>query len=401
MMEVRQVREDELDGMLTCMTTAYDVPKESWADGFYNGPYNELKWKRVVVADGKVVSCLVLIPAEIYLGGTTVSMGGIAGVATLPDERNHGYAGMLMEDSVGALRGLGFATSGLYPFTFKYYRKFGWEFSGHWPQYRAKPELLPAYREVSHVRPYEERDLPDLMRIYKAHFGRMVGPFVRNERHWKRQIIPRAGEALVYDEDGVRGYLLSHRGEEEGEKRYWAREMVASTDEARRGLVGYLAQRAGEVDRINVSSSMRNLESLGLLTPRAPWEEGYDSRCTIDVGASFMFRIVDLTNAMKALISRIDHLDGDLTIEMHDEIGAWNNEPVTIRGEGAPEVVAGRSSNSLEADVRVLSQIYTGYLSPSDAYSQGLIEVSGPEALRLAEHLFPESEPYIPYLDEF
>ena len=397
-MEVRQVREDELDGMLTCMTTAYDVPKDSWADGFYNGPYNELKWKRVVVADGKVVSCLVFIPAEIYLGGTTVSMGGIAGVATLPDERNHGYAGMLMENSVHALRGLGFATSGLYPFSFKYYRKFGWEFASHWVKCCIAPEMLPSYEEAGRVRPYEERDLPDIMRIYADHYGNRVGPFVRSEMHWRRHIIPRAGEALVYDEDGVRGYLLGYRGEEEGEKRYWAHEIIATDDGSRRGLVGYLAQRAGEVERISIPSCARDLEMLRLMTPRAHWEDGYDPRSVIKITPEFMFRIIDLAGALRALIRRVSDFDGELTIEMQDEIGVRNREPVTVRGA---EVVPGDSPNRLRADVRVFSQIYIGYLSPADALSQGKIEVSGPEALRLAERLFPESEPYIPHLDEF
>jgi predicted acetyltransferase len=401
MIEVRQVREEELDDMLVCMTTAFGVAREAWADGFYNGPYNDIKWKRVVVADGKVVSCLVFIPAEIHLGGSTVSMGGIAGVATLPDERKHGYAGMLMENSVPALRGLGFATSGLYPFSYRYYRRFGWEFCSHWMKLYIKPELLPAYSDVRNVRPYEESDLPSLMRLYKEHFDHMVGPFVRDERHWNRHIISRPGEALVYDRGGVQGYLLGYRGEEDGEKRYWAHEMVASTQESRRGLVGYLAQRAGEVERISVPSCKHNLESLGLFTPRAHWEEGYSPRSTIEVTPGFMFRVIDLKDAMRALVQRIDHVDGDLTIRMEDQIGTWNNDPVTIRGEGAPEVVGGNSSNFLKADVRIFSRIYTGYMSPDDAYSQGLIEVSGPEALRIAEQLFPESEPFVPHLDEY
>ncbi len=401
MIEIRQAREDELDDMLGCMTAAFGVPKEAWADGFYNGLYNDIRWKRVVVVDGKVVSCLVFIPREIYLGGTTVPMGGIAGVATLPEERKHGYAAMLMENSVHALRGLGFATSGLYPFSFRYYRKFGWEFAGHWMKLYIKPELLPAYREAANVRPYAESDLPALMRLYEEHFSSMSGPFVRDERHWQRHIMDRAGEASVYDRDGVQGYLLGHLGEEEDEKRYWAHELVASTQEARRGLVGYLAQRAGEVQRVVVPSCRHNLESLGLLTPRTHWEDGYDPRSVIKVTPGFMFRIIDLKDAMKALVQRIDHVDGDLTLMMDDQIGTWNSAPVTIRGEGTPEIVGGNSANFLKADVRILSQIYIGFLSPTDAYSQGLIEVSGPEALRIAEQLFPQSEPFVPFLDEY
>lgn len=401
MIEIRQAREDELDAMLTCMTAAFGVSKEAWADGFYNGPYNDIRWKRVVVVDGKVVSCLVFIPREMYLGGSTVPMGGIAGVATLPEERKHGYAGMLMENSVHALRGLGFATSGLYPFSFRYYRKFGWEFASQWVKLQIKPELLPAYVEAERVRPYTESDLPGLMRLYDEHFAGMTGPFVRDERHWNQHIIRGAGEALVYDQGGVQGYLLGRQGEEDGERRYWAHELVAGTDDARRALVGYLAQRAGDVHQIVVPSCKHNLGSLGLITPRGQWNDGYDPRGVIQVTPGFMFRVIDLKDAMQALVKRISHLDGDLTIRVDDQIGTWNSVPVTVRGEGAPEVVGGNSANFLKADVRIFSQIYIGYLSPADAYSQGLIEVSGPEALRVAAQLFPESDPFVPFLDEY
>jgi predicted acetyltransferase len=49
----------------------------------------------------------------------------------------------------------------------------------------------------------------------------------------------------------------------------------------------------------------------------------------------------------------------------------------------------------------MFSQIYTGYMSAADACAQGKITVSGSEALRLAEQLFPEQEPFVPYLDEY
>lgn len=291
MVEVREVREDELDSMLDCMAAAYGIDKESWADGFYNGPYNDIRWKQVVVKDERVVSCLVIIPRRMYLGGSTVTLGGIAGVATLPEERCHGYAGMLMTDSVRTLREMGFATSGLYPFSFKYYRKFGWEFASHRIKLDIKPEYLPTYTEAVRVRPFQDADLPDLMRIYQEHFSSLAGPFVRDERHWQRHILPRVQEKLMYDNGGVQGYVLGHRSEEEGERCFNACEMVAATDEARRGVVGYLAQRAGEVGRIHIPSCNYNLEAFGLLTPRAHWEEGYDARGVINIGVDFQFRI--------------------------------------------------------------------------------------------------------------
>lgn len=399
MIEVRQVHEDELDAMLTCMTTAFGVPKESWADGFYNGPYNDLKWKRVVVVEGKVVSCLVFIPARVFLGGTTVSMGGIAGVATLPEERRHGYAGMLLTDSVRVLREQGFATSALYPFSFRYYRKFGWEFASQVLTFSAKPELLPRYGESSRVRPFDEGDLSALMRLYESYYSSRVGPFVRDEMHWKRHILPRAEKVLVYDCDGIQGYLLATQSEEDSETHYRVYEIVVASEEARRGLVGFLAGTAGEASRVTITSSEYDLRALGLLSPRAHWEEGYDPRAEIRIVPQFQFRIIDLEEALKALSRRITSFSGELTIKVRDEIGDWNEQPVTITAPGEVRHVSG--PNWVAGDVRTISQIFVGFLSAPDAFSLGRIEISGAEALDLAQHVFPECEPFIPHLDEF
>jgi hypothetical protein len=60
-----------------------------------------------------------------------------------------------------------------------------------------------------------------------------------------------------------------------------------------------------------------------------------------------------------------------------------------------------RTEHFLEADVRIFSQIFCGYISPTEAVSQGLAQISEPELLPLADQMFPKFEPFIPEMDRF
>jgi predicted acetyltransferase len=401
MIEIRHAKPEELDEMLTVMTTAFGVPKELWEAGFYTYPHDDIRNKQIVIVDGRIVSCLEYIPAEIYLGGSTVRMAGIAGVATLPDERKHGYAGMLMEYSISTMRELGYATSALYPFSFRWYRKYGWEFANQYLIFTTKPDNLPPYHEAAQVRPYRDDDLPALMRLYDEHHSSRVGPFVRNEREWREHILPKYKKVHVYDSAGVQGYLIAGVGEDQDSARFHVKEILAGSEESRRGLIGFLGLLHPDYKTVELITSDFDLRQLRLFPPRADWEEGYESQADVRLRPGFMFRILDLKGALKSLVLRTPDFNGELAIHLSDELAPWNEEPVLIAGRGVPEVTPGDSPNWIKADVRVLSQLYVGFMSASQAYSLGKIETSSPEALALAERLFPESEPFIPAVNEF
>jgi len=395
MIEVRHAQVHELDDMLGVLTTAFRVSKKSWKPGFYAYPHDDIRNKRVVVKDGKVVSCLEFVPVSIYIGGTTVTMGGIAGVATLPNERRQGYSGMLMTDSVHALRELGFATSMLFPASYRFYRKFGWEYSSHYLKYSIKPEYLPASQEAARVRPFEDRDLPTILDIYAQKYAQRYGPFVHNERLWREDMMPRFRELHVYDNGGIQGYLVARR---QPRKVFNIVEMLATTDESRQGLMGFLSTLSPKFALIKFLTCETDLHSLQLLNPRVFWQNEKLPVYKISIRPGLMFRITDLQEALKAILPRISGIDGELTIELQDEIGDWNNQPMTISSSG---VKPGKTKHCLKANIRAFSQVYIGYQTPTQALSQGRIEVSSPQALEIADKMFPGSEPFIVGTDDF
>src|SRR5690242_14662527 len=125
--EVSAVRQDELDTMLALMCQAFGLPFQAAREVFYSDPYFAIENKRVLRVNGSIVSCLTIVDTACWIGQGVVRLGGVAGVVTRPALRRRGYAGRLLRETVRTLDEQGYALSALFPFSYDYYRKFGWE----------------------------------------------------------------------------------------------------------------------------------------------------------------------------------------------------------------------------------------------------------------------------------
>lgn len=75
----------------------------------------------------RLYGCLGVLPAQVRFDGHVVPMGGVGGVATLPQYRRQGAIRACMTAALGDLYQNGAVFSALYPFSRAYYRKFGYE----------------------------------------------------------------------------------------------------------------------------------------------------------------------------------------------------------------------------------------------------------------------------------
>ena len=76
---------------------------------------------------GEMMSTLTVNDYQIRFDGNACRMGGVGGVATLPQYRRRGGIRACFEKALRELHGEGFDFSYLYPFSTAYYRKFGYE----------------------------------------------------------------------------------------------------------------------------------------------------------------------------------------------------------------------------------------------------------------------------------
>ena len=95
---------------------------------------------------GRAFSAMYVGAYTVRFGGEQVLMGGVGGVATLPDARRLGGIREIMKASFRDMYDNGYVFSQLYPFSTEYYRQFGYEKS-----MKVNTWTLP----LEHIRPDE------------------------------------------------------------------------------------------------------------------------------------------------------------------------------------------------------------------------------------------------------
>src|SRR5438132_11992154 len=78
---------------------------------------------------GRLRACLSIIDFRMFFGVYLRPCGGIAGVQSEPASRGRGYAGALLRRGLEIMREDGQYLSSLWPFSFDYYRRYGWEWT--------------------------------------------------------------------------------------------------------------------------------------------------------------------------------------------------------------------------------------------------------------------------------
>ncbi len=386
---VHAARSEDAENALRTLCTAFELDADLARPIFYGDPYFDLSHKRLLTLSGVgIVSALTIVPTRLRVGGVPVPCGGIAGVATRPEWQRLGYAGALLSQTVSDLWDeLRYPLSLLHPVSAPFYRQFGWEFATHDFLWQAVPAALSRHPEARHVRPARETDWPTICDLAARLTAADTGAFARDPRRWSLIRLPLPGrEAYVYEDAGtVTGYALWERTDT-----LTVLEMHGQTDDARQGLAGFLANQPEPMVRWHAAPS--HIAAFGLLSAPDPPAPGV------------MLRIVDLAMALAAVHERLYGAvlrdEGTtLTLRASDPVRPANTAPVRLTGTGV-EPGSPRDRPWLRADIRIWSQLYLGYQTPSAAHALGLVSCDSPATLALANRLFPARLPVIAPLDQ-
>jgi predicted acetyltransferase len=396
---VREARGDEASAAWALQREAFSLAEGSPSPSEPQGRHQEL---RVVSHAGRVVSCLTLLHTRLSFRGTEIPMGGIRHVATHPDEQNRGYAGDLVRDTLHRMSARGLPLSVLFPFSFRYYRKFGYELGGNHCHVWCRPNCIPAYAERRLTRPALPEDLDSLLEFCARRATGRTCSLPRHPLHWQALLTDPRVRLTLYGEGDPEGYLVT----EDARDSYGGRvlkvlELAASSRRAWRSLLGTLAQ--AQVESIEWNASSDDLQASGLLRSAAPLREGFKPRAIVTVRPMFQIRVTSVAAALKARAPGFPDGSYRLALRIQDDLIRDNNDPVAIQSGGTGAMVrrARTSDPYLQMDVRTFSQVFCGYLSIADAVSQELAQASSPTALETAELLFPAGDPFLSELDRF
>ncbi len=372
--------------------------RETWLKYvFRDNPHLAPRDTLIAEIDGQVAGQASGFRFTMSLAGRDVAVRGIAAVAVVPEFRRHGVADAIMIALHRQMKRRKEALSMLYPFRMSFYRKFGYG-TVEWLEFlRVTPDQLPESRLRRNVRRLDrEKDLPALKRAYEAARAGTSGRLVRSDAWWTVRVLSRVGEGVVYTDPAtqrVTGYALYDVPADPGYPRQHAlvRELVATTPDAFRGLLGFLESLGDQYKMIELSFPRgqglgleRNFGLVGLPEPLRLFQTaGYAS-------AGAMLRLVDVPAALALHPGPVaNDVRGRLGLDLEDPVfpaksGAWD---VTFGASGA-RAVRGRSARDrLSLPVATLAQIYMAGAPARTLLAQGMI-TGNARAARLIDRAF-------------
>jgi predicted acetyltransferase len=387
----RPARRTDVETLAELGLLAYRVSSLEQRREFYTEhPRFTLRDVRVGELDGQIVSSLVLYPLTAWVRGQRVPITGVGSVAVSPEHRRRGVGETLMRSALRELRQRGSAFSALYAFRGSYYRKLGYGVIEVAHQLAISPANLPASDETRRVRRLLLPDRPAAEALYERLAPQGHFALERTPQWWSQRLWGYPGDWVVYEgrrRGQIEGYLHYEVDTTHGPFRLGLTltEFLAATPQAQRGLVGYLASLADQVQEIHYAAPGDNLW-LATIKTAQNLRPGAEIGMLLDTGGvahGAMLRVIDV----KAGLERFPvapHARGEIVLEVDDPVlpqnaRAWRVSAREGRLRVAPEAPRARGPRlpRLAVSADALGPVLAGTLSPTGAAAAGLIESDG------------------------
>lgn len=330
----------------------------------------------VAEAENNVIGKATMFPAQIWLSGVPLNIGAIAGVAVLPEARKQGAGGKLIEAQIAQAAQAEYALAVLFPFSHRYYHKFGFGVISDVYAYCLAPSNLMDFEEKSLVRPFDEGDLPMMRVMYKGQMTWHNGWFSRSNDWWG-EIIKRWPNVVVFENDGMIDGYLAYEISSGEQTTLHIKEFFAAEGAAARGLIGFLAHQT-EVDVVEYLAPADSIfhHCLTQLRSEDAKNRGFIFEDLCHVTAGPMARIINLKTALtKRFYAR--HMQGERIIKLTDPLIPDNEKPVSFRlvdGRAESHDAPEGKAPQIETDIRTFTQILCGYLPAIDAQRLGRLQ---------------------------
>ncbi|PAV27864.1 GNAT family N-acetyltransferase [Virgibacillus profundi] len=325
---------------------------------------------------------LHLIPLSTYINGKEFKMGGISSVATWPEYRRQGMVKHLLKFALQHMKENGQTLSYLHPFSFGFYRKYGWEYTFSQKEYSIPLERLKRKWDwegyVRRIQP----DIPLLHGLYTEYTKKFNGMLVRDEKWWKQRVLTDKYQiAVAYNAKGQpQGYLIFNVKE----KVFNVEEMVFKNLNGRKLLLEFIANHDSMVE--NVELVVPENDNLSLLLDEPRFEQKQIPY--------FMARIVDIMAFLKEYPF---NNNGRIPITIKDDFLPENNGTYQLSIEDGKNNVTFLQShgdhNGIQCSVQILTGMLLGFKRPMDYYQLGLLQ--GKEnTVEQLENLIPNQQTY-------
>jgi len=183
--------------------------------------------------------------------GKALPTVGIGGVATLPEYRRHGAVRAIFREIFRIAPENKWATSYLFPFSYAYYRKFGYERLDMILRIKLPPSALETFERSTSAKLYtgDKSMLSEILAIYTDYSKRYNMMFTRSAKSRSYSDNPYESQKWTYvwyDKAGkASSYATVQLDEDEG--RLTVRELCYTNKEGLYGILGFLRMFDGQV----------------------------------------------------------------------------------------------------------------------------------------------------------
>lgn len=316
--------------------------------------------------DETLLTCCSYFVFTTHLRGTTLPMGGVAGVTSPPERRRQGLVRRLTCAVLEEFHDEGLCIAALWPFDYDFYARLGWAMACTYTRYEVDPEALRtiATHSAGSFRRVEADEWHLLDPVFDTfHEGHELATD-RTEEWWRRRVFTRfTDERYVYawadDSDEIRGYLAYRfEGEGSSNRTLHVDEFAATDPEARRQLFRFLSNHDSQVGSVTLTLPTETMLYDEVADP-------YAVDCEIEPGP--MVRLVSVPDALES-IPVPDSVAGSATVAVADPLADWNDDTFecTFADGAATCERAPDSTPDVRLDVNALSQLFVGYRSLAD-----------------------------------
>lgn len=383
-MDIRQLHPEEFDASMNLSEYAfqYKLPSAKRAEA-----KSRFKPERVwgAFVEGELEAKLTLLPLQVYIQGRVVPMGGIAGVATWPENRRQGHVAKLLTHTLETMNKAGQTLSFLHPFLIPFYRKFGFEVYCEYKKYTIPVAKFPKKTEVDGKVRRNVKEIGILDQLYNQFAMRYNGTLKRDNDWWENSVLDDEGQnAVFYSSTGVpKGYIL-YRVEN---RELVIDEFVYMNEQARQGLWTFLANH----DSMVTGAKLKLVPSDDMLPFLLP-----DPRIEQESYPYFMGRIVNAKAFIESYSFREHSSPEKYVVYIEDQYAPWNQGlwewSISSTGSGTlTRLEADPAEADLSCDIGTLTTVMLGYKRPTELARYGRL-TGNQAALEWLEAIIPQAE---------
>jgi len=336
----------------------------------------------------RLVAALHVYPFEMFFYGRRVPMGGIGSVATLPEYRHCHCASNMLIEALKLMKERGQIFSGLAPFSYSFYRKYGWEMGFHKKEYHLLMSDLKGFGEgKGSFRPLFHQDIGKMSKVYETFAQAYNGAVCRSTEDWN--LILKKHERDGYyrygfeDQFGeLQGYIFYNMDN----KKFYIREMIYTSPKIKNELLRFVYLHSAQADEVIWQAPADDNTILMLDNPRREQR----------IVPGMMIRAVDVRKVLEAYPFPQEY-SGIFTIAVDDPWAEWNDTTFELHiDEGHVQVRdIGKEPGDVHGSIQAFSQMLLGYIGAKEAVETGKIEVKNLKLYEILQHIFKYGPTYV------